>query len=97
AGIISNERVVGLSNAVMVFTSIAGSIAHLQAEPVYPSPWIIGHVYLPLAPLLFLGAQLGSPLGYWINHHLTLRRRRIAMAGMLLLITGQLAYRLLTT
>ena len=74
AGMIANERVVGLSNMVMVATSLAGSIAHFAAQPVFDAPWTVGHVYLALVPLVFIGAQLGSPCGKWINSWLTLPR-----------------------
>jgi uncharacterized protein len=96
AGIVINARVVGLSNLVMVFTSISGSIAHFQADVLYPAPWTVGHVALSLVPLVFLGAQIGSELGYRINERMTLKQRRTAMGAMLLLISLQLFYRMLT-
>jgi len=94
AGIITNERVVGLSMLVMVFTSVAGSVAHLQAPQVYPAAWTVGHVYLALVPLVFLGALAGSEAGKVINRHLTIQRRRIAMGGMLLILCAQILYRI---
>ncbi len=94
AGLVVNERAVGLSNLVMVATAIAGSIAHLRAEPIYPSDWTVGHVYLGLVPLVFIGAQISSPLGERINRWLTLPRRRLLMGLLLLLIACRLLYRL---
>lgn len=96
AGIISNERAVGLSNLVMVCTSIAGSIAHLMAEPIVHTPWVVGHVNLALAPLVFFGAQLGSPYGLRLNAKMTLKHRREAMGVLLVLISLQLLYKVLT-
>lgn len=96
AGIVVNERVVGLSNLVMIFTSIAGSIAHLQAPAIYDAPGTIGHVSLLLVPLVFLGAQVGSEIGYRINNVLSLKYRRLFMGGMLLMISLELLYRLLS-
>jgi len=95
AGMVTNERVVGLSNMVMVATSLAGSVAHFAAEPVFDAPWTAGHVYLALVPPVFLGAQLGSPCGKSINAWLTLPRRRVVLGLLLLLITMRLLYRLL--
>ncbi len=97
AGIASNSFVVGLSNMVMVFTSLAGSVAHLLAPPVHPGPWIIGHINFALVPLVFLGAQVGSEIGHRLNHHITLRRRRILMGALLILIILRLSYQLWTT
>lgn len=94
AGIVSNERVVGLSNMVMVATAISGTIAHLQAEVHFPSTWTVGQVYLPLVPIVFVGSQIGSPIGRRLNPVLTVPRRRVLMAALLLLITVRLTYRL---
>jgi len=93
AGIVSNERVVGLSNLVMVATAIAGTVAHLNAERIYPHDPTVGHVYFGLVLLVFIGAQIGSPLGKRINAQLTLPRRRVLMAGLLVIITLRLLYR----
>lgn len=95
AGLVVNERAVGLSNLVMVATAIAGSIAHLRAEPIYPSDWTVGHVYFGLVPLVFIGSQISSPLGERINRWLTLPRRKLLMGALLLLIAARLVYRLL--
>lgn len=95
AGIVANNRAVGLSNMVMVATSIAGTVAHLRADAIYEHAWTYGHVYFGLVPLVFLGAQIGSPLGKKLNSHLTLERRRILMGGLLLVIAVRLMWRLM--
>ena len=95
AGLVANRRVVGLSNLVMVFTSMAGSLAHLQATQQYDAPWTVGHIAFSLVPLVFLGAQAGSELGYRINERMKLKQRRIAMGIVLLVIALQLGYRAL--
>ena len=95
AGMVSNERAVGLSNLVMVATSIAGSVAHLQAERVFPGAWTVGHVSLSIVPVVFIGAHLGSPLGLRINALLTLPRRRLVMGSVLLLIAVRIIFRVL--
>ncbi len=95
AGLVVNERAVGLSNLVMVATAIAGTAAHLRAEPIYPSDWTVGHVYFGLVPLVFIGSQISSPLGERINRWLTLPRRRLLMGLLLLLIACRLVYRLI--
>ena len=94
AGIMTNDRAVGLSNMVMVATSFAGTLAHLRAEEIYVHAWTYGHVYLGLVPLVFIGSQIGSPLGKNLNHHLTLPRRRVLMGGLLLIIAVRLLWRL---
>lgn len=92
AGISSNDRVVGLSNMVMVPTSIAGSIAHLMASPVFTGPGTVGHVNLLLAPVVFIGAQLVSPLGRFVNARLSLRRRRMLLGLLLLAVAFHMLY-----
>ena len=95
AGIATNRRVAGLSNMVMVATSAAGTVAHLAATPVFDRPWTIGAVYLPLVPLVFLGAQVASPWGKRVNEALTLHWRRTLMGAFLLVIALRILYRLL--
>jgi uncharacterized membrane protein YfcA len=67
-----------------------------MATPIYPSDWTVGHVYFGIVPLVFLGAQISSPLGERLNHLLTLPRRKALMGVMLLLIALRLGYRLYT-
>ena len=97
AGIVSNERVVGLSNMVMVATCAAASVAHFRAEQVFAGmPGTVGKVCLSLAPLVFVGSQIGSPLGRRINEKLSLRRRRVVLGILLMVIAVRLAYRTIT-
>ena len=93
-GISTNSSVVGLSNLVMVATSFAGSIAHLQAEQAYDAAFTWGHVYLIPIPFVFLGAQLGSRYGLRWNGKLTLRIRSTILGALLLLIAARMLYRL---
>ena len=97
AGITSNERVVALSNMVMVPTCLAGAFAHMIQEPnlQIDLPFAVGKVNLALVPLVFLGAQAGSPVGKWINDHLKLKVRRVVMGLVLILITARLLTRVL--
>ncbi len=95
-GITTNRRVAGLSNMVMVATSAAGSLAHVTAAATFDRPWTVGAVYLPLVPLVFLGAQLASPWGKGINRVLTLPKRRFAMGCFLLIVGARILHRLLS-
>lgn len=92
AGIVSNNRAVGLSNMVMVATAIAGSIANLQTEAIYASEWTYGLIAFNLVPLIFIGSQIGSPIGRRLNTRLTLERRRVVMGVFILVITLRLAW-----
>lgn len=94
-GCACNARVVGLSNMVMVVTSAAGSLAHFMAEPVYTGVWTAGQVWLPIVPLVFLGAQIGSPGGVWLNARLSLRRRRWVLAAVLVLAAVRMLLRVI--
>jgi len=93
AALVTNERVVGLSNLVMVATSIAATLAHLRAEPISNLPWTVGQVNFAVAPAVFIGAQIGSPWGKKLNDRLTLPRRRMAMGVLLILIVVRLVAR----
>lgn len=93
-GIVANARAVPLSNLVMIATSLAGTLANLQAAQTCDYPWTVGHVALAFVPLTLLGAQLGSELGLRLNRLLTLPRRRVAMGVLLLIIALRLGWRL---
>jgi len=95
AGIITNERVVALSNTVMVATAIAGSVAHAGAAKTTDLPWTFGHISFALAPLVFLGSQIAAPWGQRLERHLTLKRRKIVMGVLLLAISARLVYQVL--
>jgi uncharacterized protein len=94
AGIVSNAQVVGLSNMVMIGTAGAGAIPHLLAPMTFDRPWVVGQVYFPLIPLVFLAAQLGSPWGVRLNAHLTLHRRRWALGVLLSVIALRVLWRI---
>lgn len=95
AGLCSNERVVALSNTVMVATAFASTIGHLFGESTFEMDWTVGQVNFMLAPCVFLGAIATAPLGRAINRSLSFERRRVVMGGLLLLITARLLYRVL--
>ena len=96
AALTSNDRVVGLSNIIMVVTSAAGTAAHLGAERISAMPGTAGQVNLALAFFVFLGAQVSSRWGVQLNAFLTLRRRRIIMGALLIIVASRLAYRALS-
>lgn len=93
AGIVSNKRVVALSNAVMVISASAGTISNFMSEKSTEMEWTYGLVNVSLAPLIIIGAVLAAPIGRKINHHLSFDRRRIVMGVLLLVITIRLIYR----
>ncbi len=88
-----NNRIVAVSNMVMIPTCIAATLAHLPAEQQSALPGTIGQVNIALAPLILVGSLVGGPAGRWVNKHLTLRRRRITMGLLLLVIAVRMIYR----
>jgi uncharacterized membrane protein YfcA len=92
AGISSNDRVVALSNTVMVATSAAGALAHALAEGSTDLPYTYGLVNVSLAPLVCIGAIAFTRPGRWINQQLSLSRRKVVMGTLLVLIAVRLAY-----
>ena len=93
SGIASNERVVALSNTVMVATCAAGVAAHALAPTTVEIPGTYGLVNFAVAPLVFLGAMLSAPLGRRLNARMDLRVRRIVMGVLLLVIALRLVAR----
>jgi len=93
AGLASNERVTALSNLVMVGTCTASAYVHLTATRALELPGTVGQVCLAVAPAIFLGAQLGSPLGQWLNGRLSYPKRKIALVALLMLVAARMTYR----
>ena len=91
ASIVSNERVVALSNTVMVATSAAGALAHALAEQKMDLPYTYGLVNVSLAPLVCVAAIAATRPGRWLNEQLSLPRRRIVMGTLLVVIAVRLA------
>jgi uncharacterized protein len=94
-GIVSNERVVALSNTVMVATCATAALCHGLAERTTELPWTFGQVDVMLAPLVVIGALIAGPAGRWLNARMSLRWRKGVMGAVLLLIAARLAYRAL--
>ena len=92
AGIVSNARVVALSNTVMVATCTAGALAHVLATKTTSLDYTVGQVDFALAPLVFIGAQLVRPMGRRVNAWLTLPRRRVVMGLLLVVIALRLVW-----
>ena len=91
AGIVSNARVSGLSNMVMVPTATAAAIAHLQAPQLFTGlPGTVGQANVTLALLAVVGAQAGSLLGARINRILTFRVRRVVLVILLALVATRM-------
>ena len=96
AGLVANNRVVALSNTVMVATTLAASIANLTAERTFEAlPYTVGQVNLMIVPLVVFGAQCGAPLGRWLNLRLTLNRRKLIMGVLILIIATGMAFKAL--
>jgi uncharacterized membrane protein YfcA len=91
AGIVSNERVVPLSNTVMVATSAAGALAHAFAHQTVDLPYTYGLVNVSLAPLVCIAAIAATRPGRWVNSRLSLPRRRLVMGTLLAVIAARLA------
>jgi len=95
AGLVTNERAVALSNTVMVVTSISGTVASFLAPKTADLPWTFGHVSIALAPLVFIGAQLITPVAGRFEKWLTLERRKVVMGILLLAMTAGLIWKTL--
>lgn len=93
AGIASNERVTALSNLVMVATCASAVAVQLRAASTLSLPGTVGQVSLALAPLIFVGAQLGSLLGRRINTRLTYGQRKGALIATIVIVMVRMALR----
>jgi uncharacterized membrane protein YfcA len=90
AGLATNERVVALSNMVMVATSIAAVAAHMAATQTTGLPSTMGQVHFAIVPMVIVGALLSAPVGRMINARLSLKKRRLILGMVLLSIMVRL-------
>lgn len=95
AGLVSNARVVAMSNTVMVLTSLAAAMAHFLADRSTELDWTYGQVNVALAPAVLVGALLAARPGRWINARLSLPRRRLALGLLLVVLAGRMLWRAL--
>ncbi len=93
AGLVSNERVVALSNTVMAATAAAATVAHLASERTMDTASTYGLVNVSLAPVVVIAAIATAPIGRWIDARLTFDRRRVVMGVLLFVIAARLIYR----
>lgn len=93
AGLTTNERVVALSNLVMIGTAAASTAAHLIAPQTADLPQTIGQVYLPIVPFVFMGALIVAPFGRILNKRMSLVWRKGILGGLLIIIVVRLIYR----
>jgi len=95
AGVVSNARVVALSNSVMVVMASAGMVAHLMSAKTSEMAYTYGLVNVAVVPLVVVGAILCAPVGRRINRALSVERRRVVMGSLLIVMAARLAFRAL--
>lgn len=95
-GISTNKDVTRLSNLVMIGTSAAGAAVHLLAAKETDLSWTVGQVSLGVAPWIFAGAVVGSPLGRWLNRRLTYKWRKVVLVVLIGIIAARMVWRALS-
>jgi len=93
ARLVPNARVVAVSNTIIVATATAGALAFFTSHASAGIPNLIGQVHWPSAIIVVVGAQVGSPIGQWLNKRLTLPRRRRTMGILLCIIIARMLHR----
>jgi uncharacterized protein len=93
AGLVSNERVVAMSNAVMIVAAAAAAVTYFYATPTVAVTGTFGQVNVYMAPVVFLGALVSGPFGRVVNARMTLPVRRVIMGLLLGLIVARLVAR----
>jgi len=90
------KRAIGTAAALGLPLAAAGLSGYLLAgHPVQCAAGCIGLVFLPAVLGVSLTAIAAAPLGASLAHHLPVRRLRQAFAGLLLLVSADLAAELL--
>ncbi len=86
SGLVKNLQATPTSNAIMIFTTLFGSISFALTHTTSTAGLTLGLIHLDTALVLFCGSALFSKYGVRINQKLSLFWRKTVLGVLLLLI-----------
>lgn len=91
-GLVENQTAAPTANAVMIFTSLAGTLSYAFHGAVhFPR---IGLIHADYSLLMAMGSMFSSLLGMRINRTISLRSRKLVIGIILIFVTLRLGYEL---
>jgi uncharacterized membrane protein YfcA len=97
SGLVNNIQVTPTSNAVMIFTTLFGSISFALNNAVDTKSMTFGLIHLDTALLLFTGSAFFSKIGVGVNQIFPLLWRKTILGLLLLFICIRLIFMLFNT
>jgi len=94
SGQIEPQKVVPISNSVMLFTSLFASISYMTIAHPEPRTWQVGYIHIDLGLILFISAIPGACVGTRWQHRLPQTRRKILLGLFLIIILIRMTWRL---
>jgi uncharacterized membrane protein YfcA len=82
-GLVRNLQAAPTSNAIMIFTSLAGSTGYAFTAFKSDNPLALGYIHPQLSLMLFLGSLVFSCFGYRLNKRITLFWRKTILSIIL--------------
>jgi len=88
SGLVENQTAAPTSNAIMIFTSLAGILSYAFHGPLnFPR---VGLVHVEYSLMLAMGSIFASLIGMRINRTISLRSRKLVIGVVLLFVTLRL-------
>jgi uncharacterized membrane protein YfcA len=85
-GLVRNIQAAPTSNAIMIFTSIAGSIGYAFTSFKSDAPFAVGYIHPQLSLMLFLGSLVFACFGYRLNKRISLFWRKTILSIILAIL-----------
>jgi uncharacterized membrane protein YfcA len=95
SGLVKNIQATPTSNAIMIFTTLFGSISFALSHTTSAAGLTLGLIHLDTALVLFCGSALFAKYGVKVNQRLSLFWRKTALGLLLLFICLRLIIMLL--
>jgi uncharacterized membrane protein YfcA len=94
-GLVRNIQAAPTSNAIMIFTALAGSVTYAYVGFDSPRIFALGYIHLDIALALFLGSLIFSSFGYKWNQQIPLFWRKTILSIVLILLCVRVFYLLI--
>jgi uncharacterized membrane protein YfcA len=92
SGLVENQTAAPTANAVMIFTSLAGTLSYaFHGVTHFPR---IGLIHADYSLLMAMGSILSSLVGMRINRSISLHSRKLVIGIILIFVTIRLGYEL---
>jgi uncharacterized membrane protein YfcA len=94
-GLVGNTQAAPTSNAIMIFTSLAGSAGYAFTSFKSEAPFSVGYIHPELSLMLFLGSLIFAGFGYRLNKRISLFWRKTILSIILAILCVRIFFLLI--